>query len=100
MLDCCTRVTTLLECFKWTWNNHTTGQGGGINQAINTKWLKVDFWFNKFLIFKGRVPLHSIIIGIERGIVIVLLHSRLTSSEPYTTWAYDGHTNVSPKILN
>ena len=76
MHDCCIRVTVLLECFeKFELNkpsnkphNRTgAGRGSGVNHAINTKWLGIDYWCYKFLLCKRRVPSYSIIIVIEKG---------------------------------
>ena len=87
MHDCCIRATALLECFEWTWNKPHNNRTRGV---VSTMLSKPSGWGSTFgaisfyydLIFKGRVPSHSIIIVIKRGVVTVLVHLRLMSREP------------------
>jgi len=78
MHDYCIRMTALLKCFELTLNK-PHNRAGSITLtmlSINSKQLGVTFGALSFyfdLIFKEYVPSHSIIIGTEGGVVIVLL---------------------------
>ena len=87
-------MTVALECFKWTLNKPHNRTGGMVLLSMPSDWGStfgtISFYYD--LIFKGHVPLALNHYWIKGGMVIMLLvivtvHSRLTSSKPYILWA-------------
>ena len=67
-------MTAILECFEWTLNKPYNRTGGmASNHTINawgSTFGATSFYYDS--IFKGRAHSHLIIIGIERGVLLVM----------------------------
>ena len=74
MHDCCIRVTTLLQCFKWTLNKphkRTGGMASTIGWGLTFGTISIYY----DLICKGCIdtPYAQSLLVSKRGVVIVLL---------------------------